>query len=152
MYYSMDILRGLILPVRLSRGFPSTGLSGSPCFLSFCSTCANADTLTITSTPSGAKVEINGVAEGTTPFEKEFPGGYFHKTRTSLGATIASDPPDAEIYWDEKFVGNAPAKLKLPTGSHTIVLKAPGYLHWSRTLETLKDSQVMLRPVLDRQQ
>ena len=47
-----------------------------------------ADTLKITSNPSGASVEINGVHEGTTPFEKDYPGGYFHKTRTSMGARL----------------------------------------------------------------
>jgi serine protease Do len=47
-----------------------------------------ADTLHITSTPSGATVELNGVVGGTTPFEKDFPGGYFHKTRTSMGSRL----------------------------------------------------------------
>ena len=56
--------------------------------LSVCSIHATADTLTITSTPSGAKVEIDGVAEGTTPFEKNFPGGYFHRPRTALSARL----------------------------------------------------------------
>jgi S1-C subfamily serine protease len=43
---------------------------------------ARADTLKITSTPSGASVEINGVIVGTTPYEEQVPGGYFHKTIT----------------------------------------------------------------------
>ena len=51
---------------------------------------------------------------------------------------------------DEKFVGNAPAKLKLGVGTHTIVMKAAGYAEWKRTLEILKDSQVTLKPLLDR--
>ncbi len=47
-----------------------------------------ADSLKITSKPAGATVEINGVIEGATPFEKDYPGGYFHKTRTSMGARL----------------------------------------------------------------
>jgi serine protease Do len=47
-----------------------------------------ADTLKITSTPSGASVEINGVTVGTTPYEEEVPGGYFHKTKTALGRRL----------------------------------------------------------------
>ncbi len=47
-----------------------------------------ADTLRITSKPAGATVEINGVIEGATPFEKDYPGGYFHKIRTSMGARL----------------------------------------------------------------
>ena len=63
--------------------------------------------------------------------------------------TISSDPEDAEIYVDDKFVGNAPAKLKLAAGSHVIVVKAAGFVEWKRTLEILKDSQATLRPVLE---
>jgi S1-C subfamily serine protease len=46
------------------------------------------DTLTITSKPSGATVEINGVAVGVTPYEEAMPGGYFHKTKTSVGRRL----------------------------------------------------------------
>jgi hypothetical protein len=46
----------------------------------------HAEKLRITSTPRGAKVEINGVAVGTTPFEKDYPGGYFRKTKTAVGS------------------------------------------------------------------
>jgi len=47
-----------------------------------------AETLKITSNPPGATVELDGVASGTTPFEKDFPGGYFHKTKTSMGSRL----------------------------------------------------------------
>jgi hypothetical protein len=50
--------------------------------------CLCGETLTITSKPSGATVEINGVAVGVTPYEEEMPGGYFHKTRTSVGRRL----------------------------------------------------------------
>ncbi len=50
--------------------------------------CVRSDTLTITSKPSGATVEINGVAVGVTPYEEEMPGGYFHKTKTSVGRRL----------------------------------------------------------------
>ncbi len=49
---------------------------------------AKADKLEITSAPAGATVEIDGVAVGTTPFEKDFPGGYFHRTKTALGSRL----------------------------------------------------------------
>lgn len=65
---------------------------------------------------------------------------------------IAPDPDGAEIYVDDKFLGNAPAKLKLAAGSHVIVLKAAGFAEWKRTMEILKDSQVTLRPLLERAQ
>lgn len=56
--------------------------------LAFGPTRSIADTLVITSTPSGAKVEIDGVVEGTTPFQKNYPGGYFHRPRTALSPRL----------------------------------------------------------------
>ena len=47
-----------------------------------------AETLRINSNPPGATVELDGVVAGTTPFGKDFPGGYFHKTKTSMGARL----------------------------------------------------------------
>ena len=49
---------------------------------------ARADRLAITSPPSGATVEIDGVVVGLTPFEKDFPGGYFHRTKTAIGSRL----------------------------------------------------------------
>lgn len=48
----------------------------------------HAETLTITSSPPGATVEIDGLVAGTTPYETEFPGGYFHKTHTAFGERL----------------------------------------------------------------
>jgi S1-C subfamily serine protease len=50
--------------------------------------CATAQTLKITSKPSGAKVELDGVVVGTTPYEVKVPGGYFHKTHSVFGARL----------------------------------------------------------------
>jgi hypothetical protein len=47
-----------------------------------------ADKLRITSKPSGAAVELDGFVAGTAPFEKDFPGGYFHRTWTSISARL----------------------------------------------------------------
>jgi serine protease Do len=63
--------------------------------------------------------------------------------------TITSDPDSAEIFIDDKFLGNAPATLKLPPGSHAIVLKFPGHADWHRTLEVLKSSKVSLKAALE---
>src|ERR1700735_3484938 len=47
-----------------------------------------AETLTLTSSPPGATVEIDGLAAGSTPYTTDFPGGYFHKTHTAFGARL----------------------------------------------------------------
>ncbi|MGH9683230.1 MAG: PEGA domain-containing protein [Candidatus Acidiferrales bacterium] len=51
-------------------------------------TSASAGTLRITSTPSGATVEINGITVGTTPYETNYPGGYFHKPHSAFSARL----------------------------------------------------------------
>jgi PEGA domain len=201
----------------------------------------DAETLTITSSPTGATVEIGGLVSGTTPYKTNFPGGYFHKTHTvfgsrlnhsivlriskdgyftqqvtltegpfewiavngrhhgnyfllksgrfdikldpvsvgtapvetigsegplrpasaaafradqgeprapSGGVSIASDPPNAEIYVDGKFVGQTPSTVHLTIGPHRVEVKSPGKQNWSRDLEILKDSELTLHPVL----
>lgn len=48
----------------------------------------HASKLTITTTPSGATVKINGRVAGTTPYTAKYPGGYFHKPHTAFGAHL----------------------------------------------------------------
>jgi hypothetical protein len=48
----------------------------------------HADDLTITSSPPGATVEIDGLVAGTTPYKTDYPGGYFHKTHTAFSARL----------------------------------------------------------------
>src|SRR6266446_5499658 len=72
---------------------------------------AAADKLQITSMPPGATVELDGVVAGTTPFERDFPGGYFHKTKTSMGARL-EHPVVARI----SLTGYASKEIKLTEG------------------------------------
>jgi len=58
------------------------------CLLFSLARTANADSLKITSNPSGATVEIDGVVVGTTPYEMKVPGGYFHKPSTVFGTRL----------------------------------------------------------------
>lgn len=72
---------------------------------------AQAATLTITSSPPGATVEIDGVIVGTTPFQMKVPGGYFHKTRTVFGQTLQHEMT-LRIYKD----GYTAQDLRLTSG------------------------------------
>jgi serine protease Do len=47
-----------------------------------------ANTLSVTSVPPGATVEINGLDVGKTPLTYEMPGAYFHKPHTSFGTRL----------------------------------------------------------------
>ncbi|MGB8475138.1 MAG: trypsin-like peptidase domain-containing protein [Candidatus Acidiferrum sp.] len=90
-----------------------------------------------------ASAAAQGAEAASEPQASQAPAGFGM-------VAITSDPDSAEIYVDEKFVGNAPAKLKLSAGNHTIVLRAAGFAEWKRVLEILKDSRVTLKPVLER--
>src|SRR5690242_12297438 len=80
-------------------------------FLLLCPARASTETLRITSTPAGATVEIDGVLAGTTPFEKDYPGGYFHKTRTSMGSRL-EHPMVARL----SLAGYAPKEIRMTDG------------------------------------
>lgn len=47
-----------------------------------------AESLTITSKPTGASIEIDGAVVGTTPYTVDYPGGYFHKPHTVFGQRL----------------------------------------------------------------
>jgi len=70
-----------------------------------------AETLTITSSPPGATVEIDGVVVGTTPYRVKYPGGYFHKTHTIFGERLEHSLT-VRIYKD----GYTSQELKLTDG------------------------------------
>ena len=61
--------------------------------------------------PAGRPSKIDGVTIGTTPCEKDFPGGYFHKTKTSYGARL-EHPLVARI----SLAGYATKELTLTEG------------------------------------
>jgi S1-C subfamily serine protease len=60
---------------------------------------SRAESLSITSSPPGATVEINGVVVGVTPLRVNYPGGYFHKTKTVFGTRL-EHAMRARIYKD----------------------------------------------------
>ena len=74
------------------------------------------------------------------------------KARGVGSLAIASDPAGAEVYVDGHFVGQTPATLRLASGAHRIELRASGKRDWSRELEVIKDSEVTVRPVIERVQ
>ncbi|MFQ5664643.1 MAG: PEGA domain-containing protein [Terriglobia bacterium] len=63
---------------------------------------------------------------------------------------IYSEPPEANLRVDRAPVGQTPAKLCLPAGTHTLRLSRAGHQDWTRTLETLPGSEVLLRAELKK--
>lgn len=84
---------------------------------------AIADKLRITSVPSGASIHINGVLVGTTPYEKDIPGGYLHKTKTTMGSRL-EHPMVARLTLD----GYAAKEIQLTEGPmNWVSLKGHNY-------------------------
>jgi hypothetical protein len=69
------------------------------------------DSLTITSTPAGATVEIDGAVVGTTPYHANFPGGYFHKTHTVFSSRL-----DHAMILRVSLEGYAPQQINMTDG------------------------------------
>ncbi len=69
---------------------PARALAAGVCLAAalFLPGAAAAGTLKITSTPSGATVELDGVVVGKTPYQVNYPGGYFHRTKTVYGTQL----------------------------------------------------------------
>jgi S1-C subfamily serine protease len=67
-------------------------------------------------------------------------------SRTGSGAVeFSSNFEGADIYVDERFVGNTPSTLTLASGTHQIRLEAPDHVAWAKQLEVLKDSHINLK-------
>jgi len=100
---------------------------------------------------AGSSTEISVASDNSRSTSEETPEPSVTPVRLGFGTiSIVSDPDGAEIYVDDKFAGNTPAKLKLPAGSHSIVLKSRDHANWKRSLEVFKDSQANLKADLDQ--
>jgi serine protease Do len=83
-----------------------------------------------------------------------FPNATLAANDASAGngnVTIHSDPENADIYVDGKFVGNTPSELPISAGMHHIAISTLGKKSWERDLEVVKDGRVQLHAVTDSQ-
>jgi hypothetical protein len=73
-------------------------------------------------------------------------------TAAEVDAMIAlvSTPVGAEVTVDDAFMGNAPAKLRLKAGKHTIKVTMAGYKDWSREMTVMSGSEVNLAATLEK--
>ncbi len=63
---------------------------------------------------------------------------------------LVSTPAGADVSVDDAFIGNAPAKLKLKPGKHTIKVTMAGYKDWSREMTVMSGSEVNLTATLEK--
>ncbi|HLH56409.1 MAG TPA: PEGA domain-containing protein [Verrucomicrobiae bacterium] len=63
---------------------------------------------------------------------------------------VKADDETCEVYADGTFVGNAPAKLKLAPGLHTIEVKKSGYKDYRKQITISDGSELTLRAKLEQ--
>jgi hypothetical protein len=68
---------------------------------------------------------------------------------TGACVSFVSEPLGADVYVDNKFVGNTPSTLTLAAGSHEIRVEAPTLKSWSRTFEAVAGSKITIRATLE---
>ena len=82
-------------------------------------------------------------------------GSTAHRTTTPKGQvgllTVKADDETDEVYLDGDFVGNAPAKLELAPGLHTVEVKKPGFKAFRRQIKVSEGSELSLHAVMERQ-
>jgi S1-C subfamily serine protease len=64
---------------------------------------------------------------------------------------LASSVPDAEIYVDGNFVGDAPSTISLSAGNHTVEVKAAKFTDWKRTVSVTSGSDINIKAELQPQ-
>jgi len=64
---------------------------------------------------------------------------------------VTSDPNGAEIWVDDSFSGQTPAKLVIGLGKHSIRASLEGYQEWTREIEIGAGSEAALNISLTKQ-
>lgn len=64
---------------------------------------------------------------------------------------VVSSVPDAEVYIDGRFVGNAPSTVPLSAGDHTVEVKASKFADWKRTVSVTEGSDLNVKAALQPQ-
>src|SRR5215471_3127451 len=64
---------------------------------------------------------------------------------------IRSTPDGADITIDDKFMGDAPASIKLPAGDHKIKIEKSGFKPWEKTLTVSSGGALSVNATLNAQ-
>jgi hypothetical protein len=72
--------------------------------------------------------------------------------RETVRCSFKSTPAGAEITLDGRYFGNTPSVLGLTTGTHVVVLFAPGFAQWKKELTVAPGSEVNVSATLQKTQ
>lgn len=65
---------------------------------------------------------------------------------------IISEPKFCDIFVDDTFMGNTPAKLKLKNGTYTIELRKKGFKTYQKTIKVTNDFEITLHGELEQEE
>lgn len=65
------------------------------------------------------------------------------------GVMMSSEPPGADIYVDNNFMGNTPSLVQLEAGAYAVRIEAKGHKTWSRTISLTAGGKVTVQATLD---
>lgn len=135
--------------------------------------------LQVSADPAGARILIDGVDSGAAPAKVDAPSGVRQIQLTAPGfktwessvvlksgetltvgpvklgqpdahLSIRSDPPGADVTVAGTHRGRTPLELDLPAGiNHEVVLAAPGYATWTRSVFADAGKRLSLAPRLE---
>ena len=133
--------------------------------------------LSISSSPSNARVYINGTYEGMTPIALTLKEGTYTVQLTLDGyedfvtsvnldrdrqvtatlyskkarLSIETDPSNATIYVDNSYVGRSPISIDLDAGRHTVKIEKAGYLTETRDVNLSAGTTSSLKVVMQEE-
>ena len=103
--------------------------------------------------PIAAASPQNSPAPAPAPPPASAQGDISEKVLTGkVKCNFSSIPSGAEITIDWRYVGNTPSEISLSTGTHIVVISAPGFAQWKRELTVAADSVVNVTANLQKTQ
>jgi hypothetical protein len=64
---------------------------------------------------------------------------------------VKADDEASEIFVDDMFVGNTPARLRLPAGPHRIEVRKSGFKPYRKQMQILEGSELTLKAELEKE-
>jgi len=101
--------------------------------------------------------EITAYVNGDIPLDRaKFQTAVANKPATATQDVLAmveirSTPDGADITIDDKFMGDAPASIKLPAGDHKIKIEKSGFKPWEKTLTVSSGGALLVNATLNAQ-
>lgn len=72
-------------------------------------------------------------------------------SRETVRCSFSSTPAGADVFVDDRYVGNTPSVVGLTTGNHEVVVKLSGFEEWKREMDISPGSELTVKAVLEKE-